>query len=92
MKKCEECGKKLRLLEGYHHPTFGKDYFLCSSCFDQVSQSVARWGEFVLANSFNVRASKNDLQRDWEKIIPSITKIHDALETGLAEKEIEIKR
>ena len=92
MKICEECGKKLRLLEGYRHPTLGKDYTLCSPCFDQVSESVARWGEFVLANSFDMRSPRNNIPLDWKKIIPNITKIRDSLENELIEKEIDIKR
>ena len=68
MKKCEECGKTLGIYKGYRHPTMGKKHLLCSPCFDQVSESVARWGEFVLANCFNMKASKNDTQLYWKKI------------------------
>ena len=68
MKKCEECGKGLKFIEGYRHPTLGKKHLLCSPCFDQVSESVARWSEFVQANCFNVKASKNDIQLYWKKI------------------------
>lgn len=75
MKKCEECGKKLRLLEGYLHPTLGKNHNLCSPCFDQVSESIAKWRDFVLANSFDARPSKNSIQLEWQKIIPNINKI-----------------
>lgn len=90
MKKCEECGKKLGLLEGYRHPTLGKDYSLCSPCFDQVSESVTIWRDFVLANSFDMRLLKNSIQLDWKKIIPNITKISNFFETELMEKEIDI--
>jgi hypothetical protein len=47
MKECVECGKKLGIIEGYRHPIRGKDYLLCSSCFDTVSSSVEKWGKFV---------------------------------------------
>ena len=53
MIKCEECSKTLGILEGYRHPTLGKKHYLCSPCFDQVSESVARWRKFVLSNYFN---------------------------------------
>jgi hypothetical protein len=91
MKKCEECGKKLRLLEAYRHPTMGKAYNLCSPCFDLVSESVTRWGEFVRANSFDMRPMKNNIQLDLNKIIPNITKIPDTFENEIMEKDIDIK-
>jgi len=68
MKKCIECGKELKLLEGYQHPTMGKKTLVCSPCFDQVSESVARWREFILSNSFKMSAPKNNSKLDWEKI------------------------
>ena len=43
MKKCEECGKKLRLIEGYRHPIQGNEYLLCSDCFDTMHESVVKW-------------------------------------------------
>ena len=55
MKECEECGKKLGILKGYHHPTMGKKYYLCSKCWDHVSYSVEKWKEFVISNSFNTK-------------------------------------
>ena len=91
MKKCEECGKKLRLLESYRHPTLGKHFSLCSPCFDEVSESVARWGEFVLANSFNTNNTQNSSYVELKKIIPNITKIRDTIETELVEKELDIR-
>jgi len=54
MKKCEECGKKLGIIEGYLHPTLGKKHLLCSQCFNKVSESVEKWKEFVLNNSLNL--------------------------------------
>ena len=53
MKECNECGKKLGILKGYHHPTLGKKYYLCNKCWDHVSDSVEKWKEFVISNSFN---------------------------------------
>jgi hypothetical protein len=54
MKECEECGKRLGILQGYQHPTMGKKHLLCSPCYDQVSASVEKWGEFVRTNSLNI--------------------------------------
>jgi hypothetical protein len=48
MTRCRECGKKLRILEGYRHPALGKDHLVCSPCFDQVSESVEKWRNAVL--------------------------------------------
>ena len=70
MVSCEECGKKLRILEGYCHPTMGKKHHLCSPCFDQVSESVAKWREFVMSNSFNVNAAASNTSIDWKQFAP----------------------
>ena len=68
MIECEECGKALGIFEGYRHPTMGKKHLLCSPCFDQVNESVARWREFVLTNSFNNVTSKNTFQSARENV------------------------
>ena len=70
MKICEECGKKLGFFEGYRHLTLGKEFLLCSSCFDKVDESVAKWREFVLsyAEFFNNVSVKNSLQWNPKKI------------------------
>lgn len=75
MINCEECGKKLGVFEGYRHPTLGKKHLLCSPCFDQASESVKRWGEFVLSNSFIIESSNNGLKPDWKKIATSFNQI-----------------
>ena len=75
MIKCEECGKKLGIIEGYRHPTMGKKYLLCSSCFDNVEISVEKWREFVMSNSFNKRSSKSSLKLGWKKTIPSLPQL-----------------
>ena len=62
MKRCEECGKKLGILGGYQHPTFGKKHLLCNSCFDLVSDSVTKWREFVLSNSFVQNSNKSNFE------------------------------
>ena len=68
MIKCEECGKTLGTFEGYRHPTMGKKYHLCSNCFDDVNESVKKWQEFVLSNSFNNVTSKNTFQLERENL------------------------
>ena len=52
MVECQECGKKLGIFEGYNHPTMGDDHQVCGPCYDMVDESVAKWREFVLENSF----------------------------------------
>jgi NAD-dependent SIR2 family protein deacetylase len=47
MKECVECQKKLGIIEGYRHPTRGKNYLLCSKCFDTVFESVEKYREFI---------------------------------------------
>ena len=51
---CVECGKRLGFFEGHYHPTLGKKSLVCSPCFVKVDESVSRWMEFVLSNSFNL--------------------------------------
>jgi len=91
MVECEECGKTLGIFEGYRHPTMGKEHFLCSPCFDQISESIARWEEFVLSNSFDNGSSKKDLELKWKKILPSSTQIRNIFDNIEAEKEIYIQ-
>jgi hypothetical protein len=45
MKKCNECGKRLGFLRGFCHPVKGKNFLLCSTCFDSVYESVLKWRE-----------------------------------------------
>ena len=85
MEKCEECGKKLGFLEGYRHPTLGKKHHLCGPCFNQVSESVAKWGEFVLANSFNLKTSEKSLKVNWKKF-PSFSRIWNKNKKVLVDK------
>ena len=68
MKRCNECGKKLRVLEGYRHPVLGKDDLLCSSCFNTVSESVEQYGKFVLpyVDFFKNGSSNPKYQLDLE--------------------------
>jgi hypothetical protein len=62
MKACVECGKNLGMIEGYRHPTMGKDILLCSNCFDTVFESVEKYREFITpyVGFFNKKSSTND--------------------------------
>jgi hypothetical protein len=76
MVSCKECGKELGVFEGYRHPVMGKKHHLCSPCFDQVSESVARWKEFVMSNSFNVNAVSGNTSVDWKQFASNFTQMH----------------
>ena len=73
MKICEECGKKLGIIEGYQHPTLGKKHTVCGLCFEKVSDSVEKWTEFILNNSLDLNnlmeyAEKNGLNFEMVKV------------------------
>ena len=88
MKECEECGKKLGIFEGYRHPTMGKNHSLCSPCYDQVNESVARWKNFVIANTFNNNASKEYLTMKWKSMAPSFSQRRNIVKDVSAETNI----
>ena len=92
MKECEECGKKLGIFEGYQHPTLGKKHLVCSPCFDQVEESVAKWREFVVANSFNMNASERTAQVSWKDRIPDFAQAMNIPQHILAEILIYLHR
>jgi hypothetical protein len=75
MIECEECGKTLGIFEGYRHPTMGKKHHICSPCFDQVNESIARWREFVLANSFN----NEEISYNFNDIVSSFSNLNNDL-------------
>jgi len=58
MNICVECGKELSFFKGYYHPTLGKKSLVCRTCFIQVDESVSRWRDFILSNSFNPETAK----------------------------------
>jgi len=47
MRKCYECGKKLRFWEGYSHPVLGKKELVCSKCFDELEESLEKYQNFI---------------------------------------------
>jgi hypothetical protein len=78
MKGCMECGKNLGIMEGYYHPTMGKEYFLCSTCFDTVMDSVEKYREFITPyiGFFNKETSTiGDIRKIEENITKSIKSI-----------------
>jgi hypothetical protein len=88
MKECEECGKTLGMFEGYKHPTMGKSHNLCSPCFDNVNESVAKWQKFVIANSFNNGANKQYLTAKMKTMAPSFNKRRSIVKDVSAETNI----
>ena len=87
MSECNECGKTLGIFEGYRHPTMGKNHNLCSPCYDQVNESVLRWREFVVTNSFN-GASKEYLTMKWKSMAPSFNPRRNIVKDVSAETNI----
>ena len=71
MKRCKECGKKLKVLEGYRHPVLGNDSLLCSNCFDTVHESMVKWREAILpyVGYFNNSSSKKNYHIDLKKMV-----------------------
>jgi hypothetical protein len=69
MVKCEECGKKLGIFEGYSHPALGKMFLVCGDCFVNVNESMEKWRKFCLSNSFHTESSKIEIQDEWNKSI-----------------------
>jgi rubredoxin/hemerythrin superfamily protein len=35
---CSECGKKLRIFEGYHHPKLDKRWLFCKTCYNKIDE------------------------------------------------------
>jgi hypothetical protein len=80
MKECMECRKNLGIMEGYRHPTMGKDNLLCSKCFDTVFESVEKYREFVspYIGFFNKESSTiADIQKIGENISKNIKKMQN---------------
>ena len=67
MIKCEECSKKLGIIQGYRHPALGKRFLVCGDCFDKVNNSMEKWRVFCRSDLFNAESSKIDIQEEWNK-------------------------
>jgi len=92
MVECKECGKTLGIFEGYQHPTMGKNHSLCGHCFDNVNESVNKWRDFILNNSFNNNILKNNIKMNWKNIIPSINQRRNIIKNKSAEIGILFKK
>jgi hypothetical protein len=89
MKECIKCGKKIGIIEGYRHPTMGKEYLVCSNCFDTVSASVEKYREFIspYVGFFNKESSTiEDIQKLEENITKNIKNIQNRLSKLSAHK------
>jgi hypothetical protein len=69
MVNCEECDKKLGMLQGYRHPALGTRFLVCGKCYDKVYKDMERWSTFYLSDSLNIESSKIDIQGAWNKNI-----------------------
>ena len=39
---CNECDKKLGILEGYRHPALRKRFLVCEKCYTKVVEDMVR--------------------------------------------------
>jgi len=69
MVKCEECEKKLDILQRYHHPILGTRFLVCGNCFNKVNRDMERWSLFCRSDLFNKESAKVDIQDAWNKNI-----------------------
>jgi len=69
MVDCEECDKKLGILQGYHHPALGTRFLVCGECFNKIDGDMERWNKFCLSDSFNTESPKIVIQGAWNKNI-----------------------
>ncbi len=65
MIRCEECDKKLGIMEGYRHPALGTSFLVCRNFFDKVDKIMEQWMAFCLSDLFNPESSKIDIQDAW---------------------------
>ena len=86
---CDECGKKLKIIEEYKHPILGKKNFLCSKCFDQVSENVQSWKNFILSHSFIIESSNNITKFDWKNIAIKFTQANNRYQYNFNHKNNE---
>ena len=67
MVHCEECRKKLGILQGYKHPALGKRFPVCRNCYNIVSRNMEKWSKFCLSDSYNAESHKIYIQEEWNK-------------------------
>lgn len=90
MVECKECGKTLGIFEGYKHPTMGTKQLLCSPCFDQVNDSVAKWRQFVLTNAMN--GYQINAKLNWKQLVPQFNQRRSLIENVCAEQNMIIRK
>ncbi len=90
MVECNECGKKLGFVAGYRHPTRGKKYLVCSTCFDNVNESVKQWREFILPynNYFKNNTSENNGHFNMKNYLKKLGHGFNNLNRSWTRKEI----
>ena len=69
MVKCEECGKKLGMLQRYHHPILGTRFLVCGECFNKVNWDIERWSMFCRSDLFPKESTRADIQNAWNNHI-----------------------
>ena len=69
MVQCEECRKKLGILQSYKHPALGKKFPVCKNCFILVSGNMEKWSKFCLSDSFNAKSNLINIRDEWNKSI-----------------------
>ena len=86
MTDCVECGKKLGFIEGYRHPTLGKEHLICSKCFTTVSDSVEQWQK-VMSTYIGFFHKETKAKEDPSKIMCLLTRqIHNVSDSLLTRK------
>ena len=69
MVKCEECGKKLNIIQRYYHPVLGTRFLVCGNCFNKVNGFMEQWNVFCRSDIFNKESTNSDIQEAWNKNI-----------------------
>ncbi len=54
MSRCNECERKIGFFGSYRHPVYGGNKYVCGECFTAIDNSLQKWREFVISNSFNL--------------------------------------
>ena len=67
MIKCEECRKKLGILQGYKHPALGKRFPVCRNCYDIVSGNMEKWSKFCHSDPYTAESHKIYIRKEWNK-------------------------
>ncbi len=63
MRKCHECDRNLRFYQGHRHPILGKNYVVCTQCYQFISKSITFYNTCLLKGR---QHHKNDCYF-WDK-------------------------